>query len=105
MAKSISFENGWGINCKKKLYTRSVVESVKKRLHETPNETPGMFSGKGYGYIRIPICGEYGLKLVSSITDMCKKKGKQVNAKTMAESIIRCVMDEDAEFAAFGGNR
>lgn len=104
MATSIRFENGWGINCKHKFYTRSVVESVKKRLQEEPPSIPGLFSGNHYGYIRIPVCGEYGLKLVSSIADMCKKKGKKVNAKNMAESIIRCVMDEDAEFAAFGGN-
>jgi|GEM_PF-3940625 hypothetical protein len=92
----------WGLQGKSKLFKKSTVKNIKKRLDKQIQPViPGVFDGKVYGFIRIPVCGAYGLHLISAITSLCKKKGKEPNSRNMAAAVIRCVIDEDAEFNAF----
>lgn len=97
-------DSHWGLSRKDRRYDRSVVKSIKRRLKDPVEvEVPEVFGGKVMGYIRIPICGDYGLKLLSVVSDMCKKKGKPVTNENMAYAVIKCVMDEDNELRLFGG--
>jgi hypothetical protein len=66
----------------------SVVNRIKSRAKDKEVVVPDKFSGDVHGYMRIPVCGEYGLQFLGRVIDILRRRGKAVNSFTMAEIVM-----------------
>lgn len=66
----------------------SVVNRIKSRTKDREVIVPAKFSGDVYGFLRIPVCGEYGIQFVGRVVEMLRRRGKAVNSYTMAEVVM-----------------
>lgn len=66
----------------------SVVNRIKNRTKDREVVVPAKFAGEVYGFMRIPVCGEYGIQFVGRVVEILRRRGREVNSYTMAEVVM-----------------
>lgn len=66
----------------------SVVNRIKSRTKDKEIIVPAKFSGDVHGFLRIPVCGEYGIQFVGRVVEILRRRGKPVNSFSMAEVVM-----------------
>lgn len=81
----------------------SVVNRIKGRIRDKEVLIPDKFRGEIHGFLRIPVCGEYGIQFVGRVVEILRRRGKEVNSFTMAEVVMEEFMGgTEGEHRIFG---
>lgn len=81
----------------------SVVNRIKNRVKDKEVIIPAKFSGDVHGFLRIPVCGDYGLQFLGRVIDILRRRGKAVNSFSMAEIVMEEFMGgTEGEHRIFG---
>lgn len=89
--RNIADTNKWGIRAES--LKGSVTAKIRKRMNDKP-ENPVSSSDTLFGYLRVAVKGDRGLRFMAKLSDICRQKGYDNRNDGMVCALMDRVLEE-----------